>query len=122
MARLSGFNAFFSSKVITSILPGVDSDIVYTVPNNFEAEVTLIMISNAGPLSNINLQVYNKDLNEYGFLYRVKAVPANSTENVLRASVLYLNEGDKILAHKDGGTFDVSVSGRAVYNQLGVKR
>jgi hypothetical protein len=122
MARLSGFNAFFSSKVITSLLPGVDSDTIYTVPNNFEAEVTLIMISNAGPLSNINLQVYNKDLNEYGFLYRVKAVPANSTENVLRASVLYLNEGDKILAHKDGGTFDVSVSGRAVYNQLGVKR
>jgi hypothetical protein len=118
MARLNGFNSLFSSSVITSLLPGVGSDTVYTVPNNFEAEITLIMISNAGPLANINLQVYNKDINEYAFLYRVKAVPANSTENVLRAGILYLNEGDKILAHKDGGTFDVSVSGRHVYNPL----
>tara|TARA_R110000824_G_scaffold298700_1_gene486882 strand:+ start:737 stop:1099 length:363 start_codon:yes stop_codon:yes gene_type:complete len=118
MARLSGFNSLFSSKVITSLLPGVDSDTIYTVPNNFEAEITLIMITNAGPLANISLQIYNKDLNVYSFLYRVKGVSANNSDNVLGASILYLNEGDKILAHKDGGTFDVSVSGRHVYNPL----
>jgi hypothetical protein len=118
MARLSGFNAVFRSRSITSLLPGADADMIFTVPNNFEAEVTLIMITNAGPLANISLQVYNKDLNVYSFLYRVKGVGANNSDNVLGASTLYLNEGDKVLAYKDGGTFDVSVSGRNVYNPL----
>ena len=116
MSVISPFTSVFDSAVITGTTADAGATVVYTVPANFDAEVSLILCTNGGATQNISVQVYHVDTPEYHHLVRVHSVAGNDSYNVLGAGRIYLHAGDKIVAYKGGGTFDVSVSGKQFFN------
>lgn len=116
MALQVEFISVFDSKVITGTTADAGATVVYTVPSNFDAELSLIMCTNGGATNNISVQVYHADGSEYHHLLRSHSVAGNDALNVLDASRMYLHAGDKIVAYKGAGTFDVSISGKHYYN------
>ena len=117
MAALD-FTTFFDSSAITSTTTGAGADVVYTVPANHDAELTLLACTNGAATNNINVQVYHADETEYHYLLRAHAVAGNSVHDAITSNRLFLHAGDKIVAYKAGGTFDVSVSGKQYYNPV----
>ena len=90
--------------------------IAAVVPANFDSEITLLVCTNGAATNNINVQVYHADGTEYHYLLRAHSVAGNDAYNVLTSNRLFLHSGDKIVAYKAGGTFDVSVSGKQFFN------
>jgi hypothetical protein len=116
MSAQSIFTTVFESTSVTSTITGAGADVVYTVPANFDAELTLLACSNGAAINTISVQVYHADGAEYHYLLRAHSVPANDTYNVITSNRLFLHAGDKIVTYKAGGTFDVSISGKQYYN------
>ncbi len=112
------FTTVFDSSSITSTTTGAGADVVYTVPANHDAELTLLACTNGATVNSINVQVYHSDGAEYHYLLRVHSVAANDTYNAITSNRLFLHAGDKIVAYKAGGTFDVSISGKQYYNPV----
>ena len=112
------FSTVFESSSITSISSGAGADVVYTVPANYDAEITLLACSNGDTINSISVQVYHADGNEYHHLLRSHSVPANDTFNAITSNRMFLHAGDKVVAYKVGGTFDVSVSGKQYFNPV----
>lgn len=112
------YTTVFESKVITSTTTGAGADVVYTVPANFDAELTLLSCTNGAAINSISVQVYHADGTEYHYFLRAHSVAANDTHHALTSNRLFLHAGDKIVAYKVGGTFDVSVSGKQYYNAV----
>ena len=110
------FISVFESIVVTSTTADVGANVVYTVPANFDSELSLIMCTNGNATNKISVQVYHADGTTYHHLLRSHSVAGNTTFNVLGASRMYLHSGDKLVAYKVGGTFDVSISGKHFYN------
>ena len=110
------FISVFDSVVVASTTADAGATVVYTVPSSFDAELSLIMCTNGSATNNISVQVYHADGAAYHHLLRSHSVAGNDTLNVLEASRMFLHAGDKIVAYKGGGTFDVSVSGKHFYN------
>ena len=110
------YTTFFESSSITSTTTGAGADVVYTVPANFDAEITLLSATNGATINSINIQVYHADGTEYHYFLRAHSVVANDTHHALTSNRIYLHSGDKIVAYKVGGTFDVSVSGKQFFN------
>lgn len=110
------YNTFFESKSITSTTNGAGADVIYTVPANHDCEIDFLVASNGAAVQRISILVYHTDDDEYHYLLREHSVAGNSTYKVLNADRIYLHAGDKIVAYKVGGTFDVSISGRTFYN------
>ena len=116
MPAQTEFISVFESKVITSTTADAGATVVYTVPSSFDSELSLIMCTNGSATNKISVQVYHADGAEYHHLLRLHSVAGNDTLNVLEASRMYLHAGDKIVAYKVGGTFDVTISGKHFYN------
>lgn len=110
------YSTFFESISVTSTTAGAGADVVYTVPTNHDAEVTFCVVTNAGAVKNISIQVYHEDDVTYHYLLRSHAIPGNDAYKLVGQDRLYLHAGDKIVAYKTGGTFDVTVSGKLFYN------
>ena len=110
------YTTFFESSSITATTTGAGADVVYTAPANFDSEITLLVCTNGAATNNINVQVYHADGTEYHYLLRAHSVAGNDAYNVLTSNRLFLHSGDKIVAYKAGGTFDVSVSGKQFFN------
>lgn len=113
-----GYSTFFESTSVASTTTGAGADVVYTVPANFDAEVTFLVCTNGSSVNRINVLVYHTDDAEYHYLIRDHSVAGNSTYEVITSSRIFLHSGDKILAYKTGGTFDVSISGKQIYNPV----
>ena len=118
MSVLTPFTSVFKSKSVTSTTTGVGADVVYSVPANHDVEITLLVCTNGGATNNINVLVYHSDDSTYHYLLRAHSVAGNDTHEVITSSRLYLHAGDKILAYKGAGTFDVSLSGKQYYNPV----
>ena len=114
MAR--DYSTFFESKSITSTTAGASADVVYTVPNNHLAEVTFLVCTNGSTVNTMSVQVYHADDTTYHHIVNTKSIAANDTYHVVQGDIIMLHPGDKIVAYKTGGTFDVSVSGRLYYD------
>ncbi len=112
------YTTVFESSSITSTTTGAGADVVYTVPANYDAELTLLACTNGAAINSINVQVYHADGTEYHYFLRAHSVAANDTYNALTSNRLFLHAGDKIVAYKVGGTFDVSVSGKQYFNPV----
>ena len=113
-----GYSTFFDSTPVTSTTTGAGADVVYTVPVNFDAEVTFLVCTNGSTVNTINVLVYHADHDEYHYILRDHSVAANDTYEVVTSSRLFLHADDKIVAYKTGGTFDVSISGKQYYNPV----
>lgn len=112
----TNYNTFFESVSITSTTTGAGADVIHTVPANYDCEIDFLVATNGGATQKISIQIYHADDTAYHYVLRAHSVAGNDTYKVVEADRIYLHAGDKIVAYKVGGTFDVSVSGRQYYN------
>ena len=110
------YTTFFESSSITSTTTGAAADVVYTAPANHDAELTMLVCTNGAATNKIYVQVYHADDGVYHYLLRDHSVAGNDTHHAVTSNRLFLHAGDKIVAYKTGGTFDVSISGKQIYN------
>lgn len=114
----TAFTTFYESTSVVSTSPGADADVIYTVPNNHDAQITLIIAANAGATHTVSLQIYHVDTASYSYILRAHSVSGKESYNVLGSSRLFLHAGDKVVVHKSAGTLDVSISGKQFYNPV----
>lgn len=112
------FTTFFESVGVTSAAAEGGADLVYEVPPNHDSEITFCVATNGGVVGSLSVQVYHADDAVYHYVLREHSVPANDTYKLVGSDRIYLHAGDKIVAYKGSGTFDVSVSGRQFYNPV----
>jgi len=112
------YNTFFESKSITSTTTGAGADVIHTVPANHDCEIDFCVATNGGATNNISIQIYHADDAVYHYVLRAHSVAGNDAYKLVGPDRIYLHAGDKIVAYKGSGTFDVSVSGRQFYNPV----
>lgn len=112
------FTTVYESKAVTATAADASADVVYTVPANHDAQISLIMASNGAATHTVNIQVYHADTATYSHLLRSHSIAGGEAYNVLGSSKLFLHAGDKILTYKSAGTLDVSISGKQFYNPV----
>ena len=118
MSGLTPFTSVFESTSVTSTTTGARADVVYAVPANHDAEITFLICTNGGSTNNISVLAYHADHTEYHYLLRAHSVAGNDSYSVITSDRIFLHAGDKILAYKGAGTFDVSISGKLFYNPV----
>lgn len=105
------------SITVTSTSADASADLVYVVPDYYDSTIDMIIIANGGTAaSKITIQLFHKDDNQYHNIIKSKTVSGNTALNLLNASRMHLHAGDKILAYKDSGDFDVTLSAKQMYN------
>ena len=114
---------FFHGRSITSTQGGVDADVIYAVPNQFDSEISLILISNGSNSStDISLQVFHEDEGTYTHLLKDHKVEGNDSYSPLVGADLYLHAGDTLSAYlgssATSSSFEVSISGRQYFNPV----
>lgn len=112
------YNTYFKAESVSSTTTGAGADTVFTVPLQFDAEVDLLLIASGAGTNDINIQVYHADDSTYSYILRNYTMTNNNYTTVLDGAKIYLHPGDKIVAYKNGGDFDVTVSGRLFYNPV----
>jgi len=118
MSGVVAFTSVFESTSITSTTTGAGADVVYTVPANHDAEITFLVCTNGGATNKISVLVYHADHTEYHYVLRDHNVAGNDSYSVITSDRIFLHAGDKIVAYKGSGTFDVSISGKQYYNPV----
>lgn len=110
------YTTFFESISVSATAAGASADVVYTVPASHDAEVEFLAVSSGSGTNNVSIEIFNSDNSDYTYIIRDFSMTANTYERIMDGSTLYLHAGDKIVAYKGAGTFDVSVSGKLHYN------
>jgi hypothetical protein len=111
------YNTATESVAVAATEAGASSDVVYTCPNNHDAIVTFLHISNgAASTGTISIQWYHKEDNAYYTVLNNKAISGQDVYNMITSDRLYLHQGDKITAFNGGGTMGVTVSVEEHYN------
>ena len=117
MAGLA-FTTVYESVSVTSSTVGAGADVVYTVPPNHDAQITLIIAANGSATHTLSIEIYHAESASYKYLLRSHSVSGGEAYNVLGSSRLFLHAGDKIVATRSAGTLDVSISGKQFYNPV----
>ena len=117
MAALD-FTTVYESISVTSTTVGAGADVVYTVPAQHDAQITLLIAANGGATHTVSVEVYHADPATYKYLLRAHSIAGGESYNVLGSSRLYLHAGDKIVVSRSAGTLDVSISGKQFYNPV----
>ena len=112
------FTTVYESVAVTSSTVGAGANVVYTVPVNHDAQITLIIAANGSATHTISVEVYHAESASYKYLLRAHSVSGGEAYNVLGSSSLFLHAGDKIVATRSAGTLDVTVSGKHFYNPV----
>ena len=110
------YTTFFESVSITATAADASADVVYTVPAQHDTEVEFLVATNGGSVQNISIQVYHADDTTYHYVLRSHSVAGNDAYKLVGPDRIYLHAGDKVVAFKGGGTFDVSISGKQFFN------
>ena len=116
MVALS-YDTATESVAVTATSGGASSDVVYTCPNNHDAIITFLHISNgAASTGNVSIQWYHKEDDTYYTIVNNKSVAGQDVYNMITSDRLFLHQGDKITAFNGGGTMGVTVSVEEHYN------
>ena len=117
MVTSRDFNTTTISVSVASTSGGASGNVLYTCPSNFDAEIDMLMVTNGGTSSQkITIEFYHADDTTYHNFIEAKSVAGNTALNVLDSARMHLHAGDKLVCSKDGGTFDVTLSGREFFN------
>ena len=119
MSSERNFRSLYIGKSITSTSAGDSADLIYTVPDNHDMEVTLILAANESNSSDkLTLQIYHKHQSSWFDLIKNESVSGNGHINLLNGSRIYLHAGDKIAGYvtTNNDAFNISVSGMLFYN------
>ena len=107
----------FESVTVSATSGGASGTVLFTVPSNHDATVEFLTITNGASSSQtVTIEIYKNVGTSYKNLYKATTVAGNTVAKVLDADRLSLSAGDKIVCSKNGGTIDVSMSGRLYYN------
>jgi hypothetical protein len=112
------YTSFFESISVTSITAGAGADVVFTIPANHDAEIEFMSVSSGLGTNGISIEVFNADNSDYTYILRDLTMTANTYERVITSATIHLHAGDKVVAYKGAGTFDVSISGKLFYNPV----
>ena len=111
------YNTATESIAVTATSGGASSNVLYTCPNNFDAVVTFLHISNgAASTDTVSIQWYHAKDNAYYTIVNNKSVSGNDVYNMITSDRLYLHQGDKITVFNGGGTVGVTISVEEHYN------
>ena len=116
MVALS-YDTATESIAVTATSGGASSNVVYTCPNNHDAVITFLHISNgASSTGNISIQWYHKEDDTYYTIVDNKFISGQDVYNMITSDRLYLHQGDKITAFNGGDSMGVTVSAQEHYN------
>jgi hypothetical protein len=111
------FNTATESIAVTATAGGASGNILYTCPNNFDAVVTFLHVSNgAASTDTVSIQWYHAEDNAYYTIVNNKSVSGNDVYNMITSDRLFLHSGDKITCFNGGGTIGVTISVEEHYN------
>jgi hypothetical protein len=118
MVQPVSFDTATESITVTATAGGASSNVIYTVPNNHDATVEFMHISNgASSTSNVSIQWYHKDDNTYYTIMNDKSIGGNDIFNVITSDRLHLHAGDKLTAFNGGSSnMGVTVSVKEYFN------
>jgi len=111
------YNTATESIAVTATSGGASSNVLYTCPNNFDAVVTFLHVSNGGTSTdNISIQWYHKEDDAYYTIVDNKSISGNDVYNLITSDRLFLHAGDKITVFNGGGSMGVTISVEEHYN------
>lgn len=118
MVGTRDYNTVTKGLTVTATAGGASSDVLYTCPANFDAEIDFLHITNGDSSNhNISLQWYHADTNTYHYIMNDKAITGKDVYNVITSDRIYLHAGDKITAFNGtSGNLEVFLSGKEFYN------
>ena len=118
MVQPVSFDTATESITVTATAGGASSNIIYTVPNNHDATVEFLHISNgAASTDNVSIQWYHKEDNTYYTIVNGLSIGGNDIFNVITSDRLHLHAGDKLTAFNGGGSnMGVTVSAKEYFN------
>lgn len=118
MVLARSYSTVTKGLTVTATSGGASSNVVYTCPNNFDAEIDFLHITNGDTANhNISLQWYHAETNTYHHILNDKSVAGKDVYNVITSDRIYLHSGDKITAF-DGSSanLEVFLSGKEYFN------
>ena len=118
MVQTRDYNTVTKGLTITATSGGANSNVIYTCPNNFDAEIDFLHVTNgSSSTKNVSLQWYHAETNTYHNILNDKAIAGNDVYNLITSDRIYLHAGDKITAFDGvGGALEVFLSGKEFYN------
>ena len=118
MVAERNYNTVTKGLTVTATSGGASSDVVYTCPNNFDAEIDFLHITNGDSANhNISIQWYHADTTTYHHILNDKAITGKDVYNVITSDRIYLHAGDKITAFDSSSSnLEVFLSGKEFYN------
>jgi len=116
MVALS-YNTATESIAVTATSGGASSDVLYTCPNNYDAVITFLHVSNgAASTNNISIQWYHKEDDAYYTIVNNKSISGNDVYDMITSDRLFLHSGDKITIFNGGGSMGVTISVEEHFN------
>ena len=112
------YNTVTKGLIVSATSGDASSDVIYTCPPNFDAEIDFLHITNGtSSVQNVSLQWYHAETNTYHHILNDKSISGKDVYNVITSDRIYLHSGDKITAF-DGssGALEVFLSGKEFYN------
>ena len=111
------YNTATESIAVTATSGGASSDVLYTCPNNHDAEIAFLHVSNgAASTNNISIQWYHKEDDAYYTIVNDKSISGNDVYNMITSDRLFLHAGDKITVFNGGGSMGVTISVKEYFN------
>ena len=111
------YNTATESVAVTATAGGASSQTVYTCPNNYDAIITFLHVSNGGSSTDtVSIQWYHKEDNAYYTIVNNKSISGNDVYNMITSDRLHLHSGDRITVFNGGGTIGVTISVEEHYN------
>ena len=111
------YNTATESIAVTATSGGASSDVLYTCPNNHDAVIVFLHISNgAASTNNISIQWYHKEDDAYYTIVNNKSISGNDVYNMITSDRLFLHAGDKITVFNGGGSMGVTISVEEHFN------
>jgi len=116
MVALS-YDTATESIEVTATSGGASSNVLYTCPNNHDAVITFLHVSNgAASTDNISIQWYHKEDDAYYTIVNNKSISGNDVYNMITSDRLFLHAGDKITVFNGGGSMGVTISVEEHFN------
>ncbi len=112
------YNTVTKGLTVSATSGGASTDVVYTCPPNFDAEIDFLHITNGATANhNISIQWYHAETNTYHNIINDKAIAGKDVYNIITSDRIYLHAGDKITAFNGvSGSLEVFLSAKEFYN------
>tara|TARA_R110000822_G_scaffold68102_1_gene165647 strand:+ start:1663 stop:2022 length:360 start_codon:yes stop_codon:yes gene_type:complete len=110
------YSGVTESVSVTATAADTSANLLYSCPNNHDAEVVFLFVTNGDATQEINIQFYHADTDEWHYISRSHSLAGKTTYNVLETSSIFLHAGDKIAVYKGGGTIDATLSAKQYFN------